>query len=257
MPARLDITEFRPAAASSTQKHRSSARKTPRPIDLRSVFQPKFLAKFQSSVRLASSGCLEWTGFIDANGYGRVCVDGRLVGAYRVAWMLAHHATIPEGMVIDHMCCNRACVAASHLESVTLQENTRRIAKPPKDWIPIAESVCFEAFGAGQRWWVVEWRVFDPIKRRARIESRLFRDAERDEAEAFARHMRTLPTTSSDLKPSEEIPGDLLEQLNRVYYPPAVESWLITNHSALGGRSPIDMIRCGHLNAVRALAEAI
>ncbi|AIK69149.1 DNA binding domain protein [Mycobacterium phage Hades] len=69
--------------------------------------------------------------------------------------------------------------------------------------------------------------------------------------------MRTLPTTSSDLKPSEEIPGDLLEQLNRVYYPPAVESWLITNHSALGGRSPIDMIRCGHLNAVRALAEAI
>lgn len=36
------------------------------------------------------------------------------------------HGPIPEGMVINHVCRNRACVNAQHLQVVTVTENTLR-----------------------------------------------------------------------------------------------------------------------------------
>jgi hypothetical protein len=38
----------------------------------------------------------------------------------------AVYGPIPEGMVIDHMCRNRACMNPTHLEPVTISENIRR-----------------------------------------------------------------------------------------------------------------------------------
>jgi len=35
-------------------------------------------------------------------------------------------APIPDGLEIDHLCRNRACVSPTHLEPVTRQENHRR-----------------------------------------------------------------------------------------------------------------------------------
>lgn len=71
-----------------------------------------------------SAGCWEWQA-ARRFGYG-VAWDGRrLVVAHRLAWQL-ERGPIPEGMTLDHLCRNRACVRPDHLEPVSLADNIRR-----------------------------------------------------------------------------------------------------------------------------------
>jgi hypothetical protein len=46
----------------------------------------------------------------------------KAIKAHRAAWMLAN-GPVPEGMVLDHICRNRACINLDHLRVVTQQEN--------------------------------------------------------------------------------------------------------------------------------------
>ena len=59
-------------------------------------------------------------------GYGMfACSEAQPVMAHR--WSYEHvHGPIEPGMVLDHLCMNRACVRPSHLEPVTYSENARR-----------------------------------------------------------------------------------------------------------------------------------
>ncbi|MGW5427907.1 HNH endonuclease signature motif containing protein [Streptomyces sp. NPDC004059] len=45
--------------------------------------------------------------------------------AHRVSYQLAY-GTVPDGLVTDHLCRVRHCVAPEHLEVVTNAENVRR-----------------------------------------------------------------------------------------------------------------------------------
>ena len=54
------------------------------------------------------NGCLEWTGYTDRGGYGRIGVNGKLVGTHRLAWELAF-GPIPDGMDALHHCDNPPC----------------------------------------------------------------------------------------------------------------------------------------------------
>lgn len=73
------------------------------------------------------TGCREWTGNTNNDGYARYSVrcgaSVRKEYAHRAAWMAATGRDIPEGMQLDHICCNRRCIAPGHLQLVTNQQN--------------------------------------------------------------------------------------------------------------------------------------
>lgn len=69
--------------------------------------------------------CWFWLGSLDGCGYGMIAVDGRAMRAHRASYE-AFVAPIPEGLVIDHLCRNRACVNPAHLEPVPHEVNVRR-----------------------------------------------------------------------------------------------------------------------------------
>jgi hypothetical protein len=87
---------------------------------LRQPVEPRFLAKVQKT-----GMCWLWTAWLDRNGYGRFWLDGRNLGAHRVAYEL-FVGPIPAGLEIDHLCRVRNCVNPEHLEPVTTAENVRR-----------------------------------------------------------------------------------------------------------------------------------
>ncbi len=68
--------------------------------------------------------CHVWTGSVDRHGYGQIQADGRLIGAHRVAFFLAH-GRWPEPCAL-HKCDGGeiGCVRADHLVEGTFADNT-------------------------------------------------------------------------------------------------------------------------------------
>lgn len=93
---------------------------------------------WQNTWTVATSGCWQWLGFIDSDGYGRANGVRESQQAHRAIYERFVSA-IPCGMELDHLChtadpdCSggavcqhRRCVNPAHLEPVTSQENTAR-----------------------------------------------------------------------------------------------------------------------------------
>ena len=69
--------------------------------------------------------CWVWAG-VKHRGYGVFRPSGEKASrwAHRLSYIY-HVGDIPDGLVIDHICENRACVNPAHLKPVTLSQNTR------------------------------------------------------------------------------------------------------------------------------------
>lgn len=80
--------------------------------------------RFWSAIHKTES-CWLWTAARSTAGYGRVQWKGRLQQAHRVAYEMAY-GPIPDGLDLDHLCRNRACVRPTHLDPVTRQVNLLR-----------------------------------------------------------------------------------------------------------------------------------
>lgn len=95
----------------------------------------------RSSVR-RENGCMEWTGYGNQFGYGRLCVtmaDGtpKLKTAHGLAYEFATgELPPPKGkMVLMHSCDNRRCIEPSHLRLGTYAENNADcVAKGRQSW---------------------------------------------------------------------------------------------------------------------------
>ena len=73
--------------------------------------------------------CWIWTKSLNNMGYAIFRAHGRTRLGHRVAYMELK-GPIPEGLELDHLCRNRACINPAHLEPVTRSTNNRRGLSP-------------------------------------------------------------------------------------------------------------------------------
>jgi len=78
-------------------------------------------AKFASAIRVDESGCWLW-GRGKRSDYAYFRANGHSVAAHRYSYQQVVGA-IPEGMLIDHKCRQKACVRPSHLRLATTKQN--------------------------------------------------------------------------------------------------------------------------------------
>jgi hypothetical protein len=88
---------------------------------------------------IKTDSCWLWIA-ATTKGYGRFRI-GTLKEAHRVSYELVK-GSIPEGLVLDHLCRVKNCVNPEHLEPVTNAENINRGDKTNQGWNNRSKTHC-------------------------------------------------------------------------------------------------------------------
>lgn len=91
-------------------------------------------SRFQKYIVNPETGCWEWTGSVDKDGYGQIrwrsttAKNGwTTIKAHRAIYQLVTRGPIPEGMELDHTCNTRKCVNPLHMVVCTHHANVQVI----------------------------------------------------------------------------------------------------------------------------------
>lgn len=86
--------------------------------------------------------CILWIAAKHRLGYGHVKFGDHVQYSHRVSYSMAF-GKIPDEMVVDHTCHNRACVNPDHLRTVTRKQNAENRAGLPVTNKSGARGVCW------------------------------------------------------------------------------------------------------------------
>lgn len=101
--------------------------------------KPGAREEIQQWIQVDDNGCWVWQRMVTPSGYGRVYYRRATYAAHRFMYTI-FKGPIPDNLVLDHLCRNRACCNPDHLEPVTISENVKRGNAP--NYVTHRERVC-------------------------------------------------------------------------------------------------------------------
>lgn len=87
-------------------------------------YEDKYIKRLYSRFEIVND-CWLWSGCLNAQGYGVISVNGKVLRAHRMMYECSIGA-IPLNKELDHLCRNPSCINPAHLEPVTHKENVNR-----------------------------------------------------------------------------------------------------------------------------------
>lgn len=85
--------------------------------------------RFIGKISFDGDGCWRWGGYRDKSGYGNFSFMCQTAYAHRMSYEFFVEP-VPDGLVLDHLCRNPACINPDHLEPVTTRTNIMRGVLP-------------------------------------------------------------------------------------------------------------------------------